>query len=353
MSQAYFLIPGLLLPPGAREGVSPETLQAAARLTQSVKGAPVRQTLATGPLAGSPHLAWLWRVITRRDLPFSSAPFAWLIDDGPDLTSEIWLLVFFATNESGAREELTLDDDAVEHLCQLTRKPLEARGFTLQRWDHTFYLTRQTGWGVMTPEWPVIRAGLASPFDVAPLPEAPASVAADALSDLQDLTRLLADAGLQDAAGRVISGLAITGGGCQQRFNPPTKIRSVLSDTPFIRSWAQESGILNHRTGRVTSAVEWPQDAPPGDVIAVLDALYKPWLARDWTAWSATLPEVVQSFEALSAAAKKKNCSTSLVVACGMTDTVTITTAPASAGAKGLLARLTQKALAADAWIFE
>ncbi len=351
MSQAYFLIPGLLLPPGAREGVPPETLQAAARLSKSVKGAPVRQTLVTAPLAGSPHLAWFWRVVTRRGLPFSSAPFAWLIDDGPDLTSEIWSLVFFATNESGAPEELTLDDDAVERLCQLVRKPLEARGFTLQRWDRTFYLTRLTGWGVMTPEWPVIRAGLASPFDVAPLPDAPASIAADALSDLEDLTSLLKTASLHDAAGRVISGLAITGGGCQQRFNPPTKIRSVLADTPFIRSWAQESGILNHRTGRVTGAVEWPQDAPPGDGIAVLDDLYEPWLARDWIAWSQALPGVVQSFETLSAAAKKKNCSTSLVVACGMTDTVTLTTS--MAGATGLLARLTQKALSADAWIFE
>ncbi len=351
MSQAYFLIPGLLLPPDVRPSVSPETLQTAARLTKNVKGALVRQTLVAGPQAGSPHLAWLWRVVTRRDLPFSSAPFAWLIDDGPDLTSEIWSLVFFAAGADGRPEPLSLDDDAVERLCLATRKPLAARGFTLQRWDRTFYLTRQTGWGVMTPEWPVIRAGLALPFDLSPLPEASDAIAQDALSDLQALTRIVQTAGLEDAARRPVTGLAITGGGCQQRFNPPTKIRSVLADTPFIRSWAQESGILNHRTGRVTGAVEWPQDAPPGDVIAVLDALYEPWLARDWTAWSEALPGVVTAFETLSAAARKKNCSTSLVVACGMTDTVTVTTAPA--GASGLLARLTQKALPAESWIFE
>ncbi len=351
MSQAYFLIPGLLLPPDARKSVSQEALRTASALTKSVKGDAVRQTLVAGPLAGSPHLAWLWRVVTRRDLPFSSAPFAWLIDDGPDLTSEIWSPVFFATDETGRPAELTLDDDAVERLCQLTRKPLEARGFTLQRWDRTFYLTRQTGWGVMTPEWPVIRAGLATPLDLAPLPEADAAIAEGALSDLRELTDIVKNSGVTDAAGRPVTGLAITGGGCQQRFNPPTKIRSVLSDTPFIRSWAQESGILNHRTGRVTGAVEWPQDAPPGDVIAVLDALYEPWLRRDWTAWSEALPGVIASFETLSAAAKKKNCSASLLVACGMTDTVTVTTAPA--GASGLLARLTQKAVPAESWIFE
>ena len=55
--------------------------------------------------------------------------------------------------------------------------------------------------------------------------------------------------------------------------------------------------------------------------------------------------------ETLAAASKKKNCTTALIVACGMTDTVTLT-APA-APASGLLARLTQKRLPAASWLFE
>ena len=350
MSQAYFLFPGLLLPEEARAHLTTETLSAAERFSGAVKGDVVRQTLTAGPLAGSVHLAWVWQVVTRRPLPFSSAPFAWLIDDGPDLTSEIWSLTCF-TEENGRPTDITLTDDTVEDLSVLLRRPLEERGFTLQRWDKTFYLTRQTGWGVVAPEWPVIHAGLV-PYDcLAPLPEADASVLAEALDDLHTLNRLLADARLTDAAGHPVTGLAITGGGCQQRFNPPTKIRSVLADTPFIRSWAQESGILNHRTGRVTGASVWPEDAPAGDVIAVIDVLYEPWLNRDWAEWSRRLPDALAAFETLAAASKKKNCTTALIVACGMTDTVTLTTSTAPAA--GLLARLTQKRLPAASWLFE
>ena len=233
MSQAYFLFPGLLLPEEARPHLSTETLAVADRLSSAVKGNVVRQTLVAGPLTGSVHLAWVWQVVTRRPLPFSSAPFAWLIDDGPDLTSEIWSLTCFTT-ENGRPADIALTDDTVENLAVLLRRPLEERGFTLQRWDKTFYLTRQTGWGVVAPEWPVIRAGLVSYDSLAPLPEADASVLTGALDDLHELNRLLADARLTDAEGRPITGLAVTGGGCQQRFNPPTKIRSVLADTPFI-----------------------------------------------------------------------------------------------------------------------
>ena len=80
MSQAYFLFPGLLLPEEARPHLSTETLAVADRLSSAVKGNAVRQTLVAGPFAGSVHLAWVWQVVTRRPLPFSSAPFAWLID---------------------------------------------------------------------------------------------------------------------------------------------------------------------------------------------------------------------------------------------------------------------------------
>ena len=350
MSQAYFLIPGLLLPADARSKITAETLTVADRFSAAVKGDPIRQTLVAGPLTGSVHLAWVWQVVTRRPLPFSSAPFAWLIDDGPDLTSEIWSLTCF-TSAAGHPADITLTDDTVEALSVLLRRPLEERGFTLQRWDKTFYLTRQTGWGVVAPEWPVIRAGLVSYDGLAPLPEANQTVLEDARDDLHTLNQILADARLTDAAGQLITGLAITGGGCQQRFNPPTKIRSVLADTPFIRSWAQESGILNHRTGRVTGTTVWPEDAPAGDVIAVIDMLYEPWLKRDWTEWAHRLPDTLAACKTLAAASKKKNCTTALVVACGMTDTVTLTTTTAPAA--GLLARLTQKRLPAASWLFE
>lgn len=350
MSQAYFLIPGLLLPHEAQSVITPSSLAAASTLTAAVKGDFTRQTLVSGPLACSVHLAWTWRVLTRRPLPFSSAPFAWLIDDGPDLTSEIWSLHVFHREPDGRVVAADLSEETVEAVCQTLRRPLSERGFTLQRWDKIFYLTRQTGWGVMTPEWPVIRAARAQADDVAPLPEADEVIAQEARTDLHDLTNLLRRADIRDVQGRQLTELAITGGGCQQRFNPPTKIRSVLADDATIRSWAQESGILNHRTGRVDHAEQWPEDAPAGDLIAVLDFLYEPWLKNDWTEWMNRLPAVVSSFQALAPAARRKQCDTAVLVACGVTDTVTVATATSTGG---LLARLRQKAVPASQWIFE
>ena len=40
---------------------------------------------------------------------------------------------------------------------------------------------------------------------------------------------------------------------------------------------------------------------PPGDVVAVVDDLYAPWLAGDLAAWRRALPAVVQKLEALRA----------------------------------------------------
>ena len=111
------------------------------------------------------------------------------------------------------------------------------------------------------------------------------------------------------------------------------------------------STLLKSSVAGVAQNFEEVEDAPAGDVVAVIDALYEPWLNRNWTLWSQRLPDAVNAFETLAAASKKKNCTTALIVACGMTDTVTLT-APA-APASGLLARLTQKRLPAASWLFE
>lgn len=357
MTQVYFLIPGLLLPEAARPFLSAETLAVAERITRAAAGDAVTQVLTAGPAAASVHLAWLWRVLTRKPLPFASAPYAWLMDQGPELSGEIWRM-HFAHDDGTALTDLDgrITNDAVESLAQLLRAPLDQAGFVLQRWDQTFYLTRKTDWGVEAAAWPVLRAGvinrdcaLAARSDAAP----------DALPKAQETVRtinsLLAGARIT-TDGTQVNFTWIDGGGHGGRFYPPTKIRSVLTDDPAVLGWAQEAGILNHRTGKAKDAETWPGDAPPGECIAVLEDLYEPWLTRDWKTWSEKLPALVTHIETLAAASRIKNCEQALVVACGMTHTVSVPVRlpGAAARALSLLERLRgNSGLTAEAWLFE
>lgn len=356
MTQVYFLIPGLILPASAKALLSEEALKAAALLTESVTGDVLRQTLVTGPESGSVHLAWAWKVITRRALPFSTAPFSWLIDDGPDLTCEIWSLTFGSRTASGSIKKASLNDDCVDTLSNILYKPLQQAGFTLQRWDTVFYLTRKTGWGVIAPEWPLIEAGLHRPNSLIMAPNSSVTALNQAIADLDTLTTYLRQAQLHDTQGNYLDTLAITGGGCQQRFFPPTLLRSVLSDDPAIRSWAQESGILNHRTAKASGTVSWPTDAPAGECLAVISELYEPWLYQDWALWSSKLPNVVHQIRSLAQAAASKGCDSALLVGCSTQQTVSIAIKipRTHSGAISLLERFQRKRkLSPEAWLFE
>ena len=207
MTQVYFLIPGLLLPEAARPFLSAETLAVAERITRAAAGDAVTQVLTAGPAAASVHLAWLWRVLTRKPLPFASAPYAWLMDQGPELSGEIWRM-HFAHDDGTALTDLDgrITNDAAESLAQLLRAPLDQAGFVLQRWDQTFYLTRKTDWGVEAAAWPVLRAGvinrdcaLAARSDAAP----------DALPKAQETVRTI---------NSLLAGARITTDGTQVNF---------------------------------------------------------------------------------------------------------------------------------------
>ena len=207
MTQVYFLIPGLLLPEAARPFLSAETLAVAGRITRAAAGDAVTQVLTAGPAAASVHLAWLWRVLTRKPLPFASAPYAWLMDQGPELSGEIWRM-HFAHDDGTALTDLDgrITNDAAESLAQLLRAPLDQAGFVLQRWDQTFYLTRKTDWGVEATAWPVLRAGvinrdctLAARSDAAP----------DALPKAQETVRTI---------NSLLAGARITTDGTQVNF---------------------------------------------------------------------------------------------------------------------------------------
>ena len=357
MTQAYFLIPGLILPDSAKNELDASTLAVADALSSNLADEPIGQNFSRNVFARAVHLQWAWSVITRRKtLPHVTA-FSWLMDQGPMLATEIWQLHLANRDASGVMTGIKIADETlIEAVSMQLTRPLLKHGFVLQRWDTTLYLTRKSDWGVAAAPWCTIR-NTATPADMAlqglaqDEKEAQSALAA-ALAALQDLTTELAAATLSDAHGVAVNALWISGGGHQQLFFPPTLLRSVLADDPAIIGWAQNAGILNHRTGRLTGANAWPDDAPNGECLAVIDALYEPWLAGDWKAWSQALPGVISQINTLSQAAlHKKGCDAVLVVGCGEAKTVSLPLKLVNP--KSLIARFSRKkAKPADPWIF-
>ena len=351
MQQVYFLIPGLVLPEKARPFISAGSLETLSRLSSSLTDDPVRQDFAQRPFSRSVHLIWAWSVLCRRALPFVSAPYVWSVNQGPQLAGEVWQLTLARAGADGALAGITPTDEAVEAFAAAMTAPLAQRGFRLQRWDRTLYLTRKTPWGVAVRPFEALegRAPEAT-LDLAAAGD-DAAAAERALRDLRELTAQLQSAAIESAA-IPVNALWIHGGGRYSNFYPPTRIRSVLTDIDAITGWALAAGILNHRLGRARGAQSWPADAPNGECIAVLDALYAPWLREDWAQWQQRLEGVVEQVEQLGAAARAKGCDHAVVVGCG--EGLTMTLMRKNSNPRSFLARLAAgRKMSAEAWAFQ
>lgn len=352
MQQVYFLIPGLILPEQEKSVISACSLETLSKLSSNLTQAPIRQNFGSVPFSRSVHLIWAWSVLCRRALPAVTAPYVWSVNQGPQLSNEVWSLTLAHADEKGVLTEIDpLTDEAVEAFACAMTVPLREHGFQLQRWDRTLYLTRKTPWGIAARPFEAL-AGHApdARLDIEASTEDAAAIDA-AVRDMNELNAALESAALT-SAGTSINALWISGGGCYSNFYPPTKIRSVLTDIDAITGWALAAGILNHRLGRITNAREWPSDAPNGECIAVLDALYAPWLARDWTQWQQRLEGVVAQVAELSEAARKKGCDHSVVVGCG--ESLTMTLLKKNSNPRSFLARLAGgKKVSAASWIFQ
>lgn len=352
MQQVYFLIPGLILPTEAKSAISTCSLETADKLSKSLIEAPIRQDFGSLPFSRSVHLIWAWSVLCRRALPFVTAPYVWSVNQGPQLANEVWSLTLAHADDEGRLAAVApLTDEAVEAFACAMTVPLLEHGFQLQRWDRTLFLTRKRPWGVATRPFEALSGHAPDArVDLAASTEDASAVDA-AVRDMNELNAALASAALT-SAGTPINALWISGGGCYSNFYPPTKIRSVLSDIDAITGWALAAGILNHRLGHITNAQQWPSDAPNGECIAVLDALYEPWLARNWALWESRLEGVVEQIDVLSQAARKKGCDHAVLVGCG--ETMTMTLVKKNNNPRSLLARLAGgRKVAAASWIFQ
>lgn len=346
MTQAYFIVPGLLVPNrNAWKAISSEAIACVEKLTQGAEDW-TEQTLAGPHQTGSAHLIWCWRVLTRSREAMATAPYRWVTQGGPRLSGQIWRLSLLHCDKNGdvlGKAPLT---EAQQNRVYSTLYPLfQKDGFTLQRWDADFYLSRKTPWPVSVRE---VETLLGHPI---PSEEGFFSDKAEnvtkALALLDTLTQAIQRLGIAD-----LERLWIDGGGSIQDFYPPTQIRSVLSDDTAVLGWADSAGILNHRVGKITGALSWPSDAPRGAVLALFPNLYKAWIQCNWAEWNCALPKLAEQLITLKEAARLRGCDEALIVACG--EKMTKTFAVKLTNPKSILSRFRpQKSPDVNAWIIE
>lgn len=327
MAQVYFLIPGLIPGPAARGKIAPDAIARLKKNLGCLTDDPTLQSLGSPVFSKSVHLSWLWSVLTRRPLPFTGAPYAWAVQNGPMLSGDIWAIDLCSRTE-GRLAHAALTHEQLEAACAALTPVLQRYGFVLQRWDPHLYLTRKQ---------PLKAA--AAPFEV------PATQAGDTERWIEGeekplLLELIASC--EEALASVDSSARTVwlsmGGGDFAYVYPPTKIRSVLTDNETVKGWALAAGILLQRIGPVTGAAAWPEDAPQGECIALIETLYEPWLRQDWAAWQAGIETVCERVETLSAAARRKGCDSALFVGTG--EGFTVSCPKKLSKVTGLLARL-------------
>ena len=346
MTQAYFIVPGLLVPNrNAWKAISSEAIACVEKLTQGAEDW-TEQTLAGPNQTGSAHLIWCWRVLTRSREAMATAPYRWVTQGGPRLSGQIWRLSLLHCDKNGdvlGKAPLT---EAQQNRVYSTLYPLfQKDGFTLQRWDADFYLSRKTPWPVSVREVETL-LGHAIPNEQGFFSDKAENVT-KALALLDTLTQAIQRLGIAD-----LERLWIDGGGSIQDFYPPTQIRSVLSDDTAVLGWADSAGILNHRVGKITGALSWPSDAPRGAVLALFPNLYKAWIQCNWAEWNCALPKLAEQVITLKEAARLRGCDEALIVACG--EKMTKTFAVKLTNPKSILSRFRpQKSPDVNAWIIE
>lgn len=346
MTQAYFIVPGLLVPNrNAWKAISSEAIACVGKLTQGAEDW-TEQILAAPHQTGSAHLIWCWRVLTRSREAMATAPYRWVTQGGPRLSGQIWRLSLLHCDKNGdvlGKAPLT---EAQQNRVYSTLYPLfQKDGFTLQRWDADFYLSRKTPWPVSVREVETL-LGHAIPNEQGFFSDKAENVT-KALALLDTLTQAIQRLGIAD-----LERLWIDGGGSIQDFYPPTQIRSVLSDDAAVLGWADSAGILNHRVGKITGALSWPSDAPRGAVLALFPNLYKAWIQCNWAEWNCALPKLAEQLITLKEAARLRGCDEALIVACG--EKMTKTFAVKLTNPKSLLSRFRpQKSPDVNAWIIE
>lgn len=140
MTQAYFIVPGLLVPNrNVLKAIPPEAIACVEKLTQGAEDW-TEQTLAESHQTGSAHLIWCWRVLTRSREAMATAPYRWVTQGGPRLSGQIWrLTLLHCDGNRGVLGKTSLTEAQQDCVYSVLYPLFQKEGFTLQRWDADFF----------------------------------------------------------------------------------------------------------------------------------------------------------------------------------------------------------------------
>lgn len=289
---AFILIPGARWPePEARRLWNELSEAERSMLSDFGLGAeePVHQFIAPHPFTRAPHLVWGWRVFAQRPGAPVTAPYAWMADGGPQQHAELWRIERLRV-ETGRIEGIAPIDDRNALTALITLSPIvEKAGWRLQWSGRSLYAVVKT------------------PVDASAAPAV--SLTGLALEALETM-RVGTEADVLAQLSAALSEKAqdgcfywLEGGGVSDGALTPTKIRAVAADEPAFRGWAEQAGLLRSRT---TALAQGWAVAPKGDLIALIDHLWAPWLAGDTEAWRRMLPKAHAAFMRFADEAKSE-----------------------------------------------
>lgn len=356
MSTAFFLIPGARL--GAQDAAdllasaSPEERDALESLG-ALREAPETQCL-TGRLDRfAPHHAWAWKVFARRSGEALDAPALWRIGEGPHFSAPLMRFVPLVRTPKGdfAQAELQANEmmpflgtfGKLAFRFQLTLQINGTDLFLADKAAHAFSCAPVAARYALLPFCRALRANHEATLDFEALlaagvegPDADWAkhflrTAQSCLMEepeLRALNEARASAGLP-----LIAAFWLSNPGPVEGYHPPSLFRAVLADDPVIRGWALAAGIPAWRVRTLTkpkrandmlNKLGWPDEVPPGDVVAVLDDLYEPWLCGDLDQWRRALSPLTQKLAALRADLKRLNVEEDAIVLFGTAGAATL-----------------------------
>ncbi len=312
MSTAFIMIPGASLPLDRYTKLQSEDI---AQLT-SIMGEANRATSLPMPFETFerlPHMVWLWQGLSMSKEPPSTAPWLWQSMGAHPIAPELWSLTPLSVVHGDIVECLEFTPEEIPQLLVGLESVLFDEGFRLQVWDQALFASRAEPWPAAT--MPAMGVLGMSYQDIVTVSECDRHrLLCEKLTEAVNKTginQVRREKGLP-----IIDMLFLNGGGTYHRINPPTLTRSVATDNPVVRSWAEAAGIMPEYLTD-TSALTWPANTPQGDVIVVLEDLLKPYLLNEMTAWRSALPEVAKKVNAFREAAKAREHESIIVIAGG------------------------------------
>lgn len=310
MNVCYILVPGMRLPPDvlSEEGfLRPYELSLG-----KFDGKIYEEQLVDTPLLdGGADLSWLMHFFHISGPVPPTGAYEWCADGGPDMNSEIWRLHEFHNKDGVLYETEPFSEQERDLLYRKMAAAAENFGFHLQQWGNRWYLSRFKDWGVQTRPWRLQRGRKFDENAYTDNAEGSFRKFLDCVEHLlrdSPVSKSRASAGFQRVDG------LYPDGGSRRRLIKKNDVRAVLADAGYIRGWAQNAGLLSHRTVKLRGS--WPE-APEGSLLAVVDTLYESYRNKDWERWRSLLPEVLSQAGGLAATAKKRRAGTLMLVASG------------------------------------